>query len=90
MSLSNLVYGQDYKSLNVNTTLRSTSTMVWNTSSESWDFFENSSLESFNVEWHFVLNIQQNSGTITGNNVSYDVTSIQKKISSDNQSMIVI
>ena len=90
MSLSNLVYGQDYKSLNVNTTLRSTSTMVWNTSNESWDFFENNSLESFNVEWHFVLNVQENSGTITGNNVSYDVTSIQKKISSDNQSMIVI
>ena len=90
MSLSNLVYGQDYKSLNVNTTLRSTSTMVWNVSNESWDFFENNSLESFNVEWHFVLNVKENSGTITGNNVSYDVTSIQKKINSDNQSMIVI
>jgi hypothetical protein len=64
--------------------------MVWNTSNESWDFFENNSLESFNVEWHFVLNVQENSGTITGNNVSYDVTSIQKKINSDNQSMIVI
>jgi hypothetical protein len=90
MSLSNLVYGQDYKTLNVSTTVRTTSIMSWNSNEGSWDFIDNNDLESFNVEWRFVLNAYQNSGTITGNNVSYDVTSIQKKISSDNQSMIVI
>lgn len=90
MSLSNLVYGQDYKTLNVSTTVRTTSIMSWNSNEGSWDFIDNNDLESFNVEWRFVLNAYQNSGTITGNNVSYDVTSIQKKLSSENQSMIVI
>lgn len=90
MSLSNLVYGQDYKTFNVNTTVRSTNIMIWNTGKEAWDFIDNNDLESFNVEWRFVLNAQQNSGTITGNNVSYDVTSINRKVTSDNQAMIII
>jgi len=90
MSLSNLVYGQDYKTFNVNTTVRSTNIMIWNTGEEAWDFIDNNDLESFNVEWRFVLNSQLNSGTITGNNVSYDVTSISKKVTDDNQAMIII
>ena len=90
MSLSNLVYGQDYKTFNVNTTVRSTNTMIWNAGKEGWDFIDNNDMESFNVGWHFVLNSQLNSGTITGNNVSYDVTSISKKVTDDNQAMIVI
>ena len=90
MSLSNLVYGQDYKTFNVNTTVRSTNTMIWNTGKEGWDFIDNNDLESFNVEWRFVLNSQLNSGTINGNNVSYDVTSISKKVTDDNQAMIII
>lgn len=90
MSLSNLVYGQDYKTFNVNTTVRSTNIMIWNTGKEAWDFIDNNDLESFNVEWRFVLNSQLNSGTITGNNVSYDVTSINRKVTSDNQAMIII
>jgi len=90
MSLSNLVYGQDYKTFNVNTTVRSTNIMIWNTGEEAWDFIDNNDLESFNVEWRFVLNSQLNSGTITGNNVSYDVTAISKKVTDDNQAMIII
>ena len=90
MFLTNLVYGQDYRTFNVSTTVRSTNTMIWNTGKEGWDFIDNNDLESFNVEWRFVLNSQLNSGTITGNNISYDVTSIDRKVTDDNQAMIVI
>ena len=90
MFLTNLVYGQDYRTFNVSTTVRSTNTMIWNTGKEGWDFIDNNDLESFTVEWRFVLNSQLNSGTITGNNISYDVTSIDRKVTDDNQAMIVI
>ena len=90
MFLTNLVYGQTYKSFDVSTTVRSTNTMVWNDQAKNWDFFDNEDLEAFEVEWNFVLNLKQNSGTITGNNVTYDVTSIKKQETIDGKFMIVI
>ena len=90
MFITNLVYGQTYKSFDVSTTVRSTNTMVWNDQAKNWDFFDNEDLEAFEVEWNFVLNLKQNSGTITGNNVTYDVTSIKKQETIDGKFMIVI
>jgi hypothetical protein len=64
--------------------------MVWNDQAKNWDFFDNEDLEAFEVEWNFVLNLNQNSGTITGNNVTYDVTSVKKQETIDGKFMIVI
>ena len=84
------LYGQNYKSYNVTTKNRSTSTMIWNSNNENWDFFDNGDLESYDVEWKLVLDLTGDNGTIVGNNVTFDVKGIETKKTEDGDDMVVI
>jgi hypothetical protein len=77
LGVTNFVYGQDYRILNATTSTRSTHTMVWNSNTKEFDFVDNNDLTKFSVDWEFVLDTKQETGTITANNVVYNVSSIK-------------
>jgi len=90
MLLTGFVYGQNYKSITATTQTRTTSTLIWNYDKKEFDFHSNEDLQSFQVDWNFVLNGTKGVGTITSNNVTYDVTSIKSTTREDGTPMLVM
>ena len=87
--MTGMVYGQ-YRSIDIKTQTRSSSTMVWNDNIQNFDFYDNKDKEEFYVNWHFVLNSVQNKGTIVCNNITYDVKEIKPVVGADKSNMLII
>lgn len=81
-------YSQSEYNIFATTTTRFTCNMVWDDVKETFNFFENNDLDTIRVDWHFVLNIKKETGTITANGATFKVTSI-KASEMENKQVVV-
>ena len=66
------LFGQGYVTTKIQTNSASTAKMIWNYTSNEWDFVDNHDLMSFTSVWTFNVN-SQNKGLITNSTVNYDI-----------------
>ena len=66
------LYGQEYTTTKIQTNTVSTSKMVWNYTTNKWDFVENGDLRNFVSEWVFTIN-KESMGMISNGTVDYDI-----------------
>lgn len=66
------LFGQGYVTTKIQTNTVSTAKMIWNYTSNEWDFVQNDDLMSFTSVWTFNVN-QQNKGLVTNSTVNYDI-----------------
>ena len=66
------LFGQGYVTTKIQTNTASTAKMIWNYSSNEWDFVQNNDLMSFVSIWTFNVD-SQNQGLVTNSTVNYDI-----------------
>jgi len=80
LALSPLLGKAQVKTFNYTSTTRETSTMVWSSYREEWDFYERDDKQTFTINWTFALNGTLGNGTIVGNSQAYDVRDIEYRV----------
>jgi hypothetical protein len=75
--LCSSLFSQDFTKIPVKTNWVSTSKMIWNSTSNEWDFSSNSDLSEFKTEWVFNLR-PDGTGLLTNGEVNYDVNKMEK------------
>ena len=66
------LYGQEYSTRTIETNHVTTSKMIWNYTTEKWDFVSNDDLRPFISRWTFTVN-EESKGMITNGSIDYDI-----------------
>lgn len=81
--LCSSLFSQDFTKIPVATNWLSTSKMIWNSSTNEWDFSTNNDLVEYKTEW--VFNLRENgTGLLTNGSVNYDVNKMERIPSMEN------
>jgi hypothetical protein len=81
--LCSSLFSQDFTKIPVVTNWLSTSKMIWNLSSQKWDFSFNDDLVEYKTEWVFNLR-EDGTGLLTNGVVNYDVNKMERIASMEN------
>jgi len=81
--LCSSLFSQDFTKIPVTTNWISTSKMIWNQTSQQWDFSSNEDLSEYKTEWVFNLRAD-GTGLLTNGSVNYDVNKMEKISSMEN------
>jgi hypothetical protein len=81
--LCSSLFSQDFTKIPVVTNWLSTSKMIWNLSSQKWDFSFNDDLVEYKTEWVFNLR-EDGTGLLTNGAVNYDVNKMERIASMEN------
>lgn len=66
------LYGQEYTTTKLETNVVSTSKMIWNYTTNKWDFVDNNDVRTFKSLWVFTIN-NESKGMISNGNIDYDI-----------------
>ena len=81
--LCSSLFSQDFTKIPVVTNWLSSSKMIWNSSSQKWDFSSNEDLVEYKTEWVFNLR-EDGTGLLTNGAVNYDVNKMERIASMEN------
>ena len=81
--LCSSLFSQDFTKIPVVTNWLSSSKMIWNSSSQKWDFSSNEDLVEYKTEWVFNLR-EDGTGLLTNGAVNYDVNKMERISSIEN------
>jgi hypothetical protein len=81
--LCSSLFSQDFTKIPVVTNWLSTSKMIWNSTSQKWDFSSNEDLVEYKTEWVFNLR-EDGTGLLTNGAVNYDVNKMERIVSMEN------
>jgi len=81
--LCSSLFSQDFTKIPVVTNWLSSSKMIWNSSSQKWDFSSNEDLVEYKTEWVFNLR-EDGTGLLTNGAVNYDVNKMERIVSMEN------
>jgi hypothetical protein len=79
--LSNLLFAQSekYHKINFITEKYWVSDMVWNNTTNEFDFIDRAEPDVSFIEWHMLIDKEQKTGTIKAGNVAYDIITYSLK-----------
>jgi hypothetical protein len=81
--LCSSLFSQDFTKIPVVTNWLSSSKMIWNSTSQKWDFSSNEDLVEYKTEWVFNLR-EDGTGLLTNGAVNYDVNKMERILSMEN------
>jgi hypothetical protein len=81
--LCSSLFSQDFTKIPVVTNWLSSSKMIWNSTSQKWDFSSNEDLVEYKTEWVFNLR-EDGTGLLTNGAVNYDVNKMERIASMEN------
>jgi hypothetical protein len=81
--LCSSLFSQDFTKIPVVTNWLSSSKMIWNSTSQKWDFSSNEDLVEYKTEWVFNLR-EDGTGLLTNGAVNYDVNKMERIVSMEN------
>ena len=81
--LCSSLFSQDFTKIPVVTNWLSSSKMIWNSTSQKWDFSSNEDLVEYKTEWVFNLR-EDGTGLLTNGAVNYDVNKMERISSIEN------